>query len=120
MCLCWMFEWEWCFQRSVEGNVTSYNLYDSCSIKMRFHLRTVQIYITFSGVCICQTNIFYFEHEIDLPLVFLDIWTHIWNKFFVNWRQFYNLSNNSRKKVYFSAFGYVASRVDTAKWRKMC
>jgi len=40
---------------------------------------------------------FYFGHEIELPTVFLDIWTHIWEKFFVNWRHFYNFSNNLRK-----------------------
>jgi len=40
---------------------------------------------------------FYFGHEIELPIVLLEIWAHIWNKFFTNWRRFYNLSNTLRK-----------------------
>jgi len=32
-----------CIQISVERNVTSYNLFDSCTIKMWFHPRVTQI-----------------------------------------------------------------------------
>jgi len=47
--------WQRCIQRSVERNVTSYNLFDSCSIEMWFQLRTVQIYVTLAHVCIWRT-----------------------------------------------------------------
>jgi len=49
--------WLWYIQISVEGNVTSYNLIDSCTIKMWFHPRTAQIYVTFSRVRIRQSSI---------------------------------------------------------------
>ena len=88
---------QWCIQISDEGNVTSYNLFDSCSIKMWFHIWTAQIYVTFSSVRLWQISFFCFGHEIESPILFLDIWTHIWKKLFVNWRQFYNLSNTLRK-----------------------